>query len=166
MSRSVNKAILIGNLGQDPDVRTTAGGARVANLSVATSRRWTGRDGQEQEKTEWHRVVAWNGGDRGPKLADVAERYLKKGDKVYVEGEIEYRSYEDAEGTTRYVTEIRARELVLLGGRETGGAETGTRSTSRPQSATAGAGAARSGGGSSYDDFPGPAEGIEDDLPF
>ncbi|HLL46633.1 MAG TPA: single-stranded DNA-binding protein, partial [Longimicrobiaceae bacterium] len=80
MSRSLNKAIIIGNLGSDPEIRTTAGGTRVANFNVATSRSWTGRDGQQQEKTEWHKIVAWE------KLADVAERFLKKGERVYIEG--------------------------------------------------------------------------------
>src|SRR5690606_14000791 len=88
---------------------------RVANISVATSRRWTDRSGAQQEKTEWHRIVLWE------KLADIAERYLKKGDTVYIEGEIEYRSYEDKDGVTKYMTEIRGRELVMLGGREGGG---------------------------------------------
>ena len=114
MSRSVNKAIIVGNLGADPDVRSVSSGARVANFSVATSRAWTGRDGTQQEKTEWHRIVAWDN-ERGPKLADIAERFLKKGDRVYVEGEIEYRSYEDKDGVTKYMTEIRAREMVMLG---------------------------------------------------
>lgn len=114
MSRSLNKALLIGNLGSDPEVRTTGDGTKVAGLSVATSRSWTDRDGQPQERTEWHRITAWT------HLADIAEQYLKKGDRVYVEGEIQYRSYEDRDGVTRYVTEIRARELVMLGGRECG----------------------------------------------
>ena len=90
MSRSLNKAILIGNLGADPEIRSTNSGTRVATLSIATSRRWTNRSsGQQEEKTEWHRVVCWD------KLADIIERYVKKGDRVYIEGQIEYRKYED-----------------------------------------------------------------------
>lgn len=100
MSRSLNKALLIGNLGSDPEIRTTGDGTKVAGLSLATSRSWTDRDGQPQERTEWHRVTAWTN------LADIAEQYLKKGDRVYIEGEIQHRSYEDRDGVTRYVTEI------------------------------------------------------------
>jgi single-strand DNA-binding protein len=86
MSRSLNKALLIGNLGSDPELRTTGDGTKVAGFSVATNRSWTDRDGQPQERTEWHRIVAWTN------LADIAEKYLKKGDRVYIEGEIQYRS--------------------------------------------------------------------------
>ena len=118
MSRSLNKAILIGNLGADPEVRSTANGSRVATLSIATSRQWKNQAGEKQEKTEWHRVVLWN--NKGSTLADIAERYCKKGDKVYVEGSIEYRSWQDREGQTRYTTEINGRELILLSGRGDG----------------------------------------------
>ena len=116
MARSLDKALLIGNLGSDPEIRTTTDGSKVAGLSVATNRNWTDRDGQAQERTEWHRVVAW------ANLAEIAEQYLSRGDSVYIEGEIQYRSYEDRDGATRYVTEIRARELVMLGGRDNGAA--------------------------------------------
>jgi single-strand DNA-binding protein len=120
MARSLNKALLIGNLGSDPEIRTTSDGTKVAGLSVATNRNWTDSDGQAQERTEWHRVVAWT------HLAEIAERFLSKGDRVYIEGEIQYRSYEDRDGATRYITEIRARELVMLGGgREAGIADGG-----------------------------------------
>ena len=85
MSRSLNKVILIGNLGADPEVRSTSNGSRVATLSVATSRQWKNQSGEKQEKTEWHRVVLWN--NKGSSLADIAEKYCKKGDKVYVEGQ-------------------------------------------------------------------------------
>ncbi|CAA9362753.1 MAG: Single-stranded DNA-binding protein, partial [uncultured Gemmatimonadetes bacterium] len=116
MSRSVNKVIIIGNLGSDPELRTTGGGQQVAQFSVATSRSWSNASGEKQEKTEWHRIVAWR------KLAEIADRYLKKGDKVYIEGEIQYREYEAKDGSgKRYVTEIEAREMVMLGGREGGG---------------------------------------------
>jgi single-strand DNA-binding protein len=157
MSRSLNKATLIGNLGADPEIRTTGGGTRVAGFSLATSRSWTDREGQPQEKTEWHRIVAWD------KLAEIAEQFLHKGDRVYVEGEIQYRSYEDKEGVTRYVTEIRVRELVMLGGREAPAPEPaqekkGGRATREP---------ARSGRrGNAYDDFQTPPYEEDDDLPF
>jgi single-strand DNA-binding protein len=108
MSRSLNKAVLIGNVGADPEVRTTAGGSRVASFSLATSRRWTTRDGREHEKTEWHRVVAWD------RLAEDVERFVRKGDRVYAEGRLEYRTWEDASGRTRYATEIVAQELIPL----------------------------------------------------
>jgi single-strand DNA-binding protein len=115
VSRSLNKVTLIGNLGADPEVRTTANGGKVATLSLATSRKWK-KDGADQEKTEWHRVILWDNA-KGAKLADLAESYMKKGDKVYIEGQIEYRSYEK-DGQTRYITEIVAREVILLGGKD------------------------------------------------
>ncbi len=156
MSRSLNKAMIIGNLGSDPDIRTTGSGTRVANFSVATSRSWTGRDGAQQEKTEWHRIVAWD------KLADIAERYLKKGDRVYVEGEIEYRSYEDKDGVTKYSTEIRAREMVMLGGSREGGGDY-TPPASRPRQPQAQVAGKKEPG---YEDFEGGDFPQDDDLPF
>ena len=175
MSRSLNKAIIIGNLGSDPEIRTTGNGGRVAQFSVATSRKWTGRDGQQQEKTEWHRVVAWDN-ERGPKLADVAERFLKKGEKVYIEGEIEYRQYEDKDGVTKYITEIRARELILLGGRDGGeggggggggGYQRGSSAPRERATANRGGGGGGGGRGGDYDDFQAPPMGDDDDdLPF
>lgn len=114
MSRSLNKVTLIGNLGNDPEVRSTTNGSKVATLSVATSNQWKDKSGEKQEKTEWHRVVLWNSQYR--KLADVAEQYCKKGDKVYVEGSIEYRSWQDKDGNTKYTTEIKGEEIILLGG--------------------------------------------------
>jgi single-strand DNA-binding protein len=174
VARSLNKVMLIGNVGSDPEIRTTAGGARVAQFSVATSRRWNDRNGQQQEKTEWHRVVAW---DKPFPLVDVIEKYLKKGERVYVEGEIEYRTYEDKEGVTKYVTEIRARELILIGGRESGGGDySGGGGGGYRQPAASGSGGgggggrggARGGGagGGSYDDFQAPGMDDDDDLPF
>ncbi len=111
MSRSLNKVMLIGNLGADPEVRSTSNGSRVATLSLATSRQWTTQAGEKQEKTEWHRCVVWNA--KGSGLADVVEKYLKKGDRVYVEGRIEYRTWQDKEGQKRYTTEINVRDLVI-----------------------------------------------------
>lgn len=158
MSRSLNKVQLIGNLGADPEVRSTAGGARVATLSVATSRSWSTQSGERQEKTEWHRVVLWN--NRGSQLADTAEKYLKKGDRVYIEGRVEYRTWEDREGNTRYSTEITAREMIMLSPR--GGAEGGA----APVQAAPAAASAGSGEAGSYDDFPEALDEEEDDLPF
>ena len=154
MSRSLNKVMLIGNLGADPEVRSTSSGTRVATLSVATSRQWKNASGEDQEKTEWHRVVLWNNA-RGNGLADVAERYCKKGDRVYVEGNIEYRTWQDREGQTRYSTEIRAREFMMLGGR-TGGGEGAV-------GVAAGSDAAPK---QSFDEFPDALDASDDDLPF
>ncbi|MEA3245447.1 MAG: single-stranded DNA-binding protein, partial [Gemmatimonadota bacterium] len=117
MSRSLNKVTLIGNLGADPEIRTTSGGNKVAQFSLATSRQWNSASGEKQEKTEWHKCVAWNQGSRGTGLADIIERYVRKGDKLFVEGRIEYRQYQDKENQTRYVTEVNVREIILLGGR-------------------------------------------------
>jgi single-strand DNA-binding protein len=149
---------LIGNLGADPEVRSTSNGSRVATLSVATSRQWKNQAGEKQEKTEWHRVVLWN--TNFSKLADVAERYCKKGDKVYVEGSIEYRSWQDREGQTRYTTEINAKELILLSGRGDG-----AEAFSPPAKAAAGSSAPK-GKAESTDEFPEALDAEDDDLPF
>ncbi len=100
MSASVNKAIIMGNLGRDPEIRKTGDGRSVANLNLATSERWKDRDGNQQERTEWHRVVIFGG------LADVAEKYLSKGDSVYLEGKIQTRKWQDNNGQDRYTTEV------------------------------------------------------------
>jgi single-strand DNA-binding protein len=161
VSRSMNKAILVGNLGADPEVRSTTNGSRVATLSIATSRQWKNQAGEKQEKTEWHRVVFWN--TKFSTLADIAERYCKKGDKVYVEGSIEYRSWQDREGQTRYTTEINGRELILLSGKGGDGAE----AFSAPSKVAAGAaGAAGTKGKEGFDDFPEALDAEDDDLPF
>ncbi|MEJ2672537.1 MAG: single-stranded DNA-binding protein [Deltaproteobacteria bacterium] len=104
----VNKVILIGNLGADPEVRYTASGTAVCKFSLATSRRFTGRDGQKQEKTEWHRIVAW------AKLAEICGQYLSKGRQVMIEGRIEYGSYEK-DGVKHYTTDIVAENMQMLG---------------------------------------------------
>lgn len=165
MAKSVNKVMLIGNLGADPEIRTTSGGTRVANFSLATSRDWTADGGQKQEKTEWHKIVVWNN-SRGSGLVDVVEKYLKKGDRVYVEGRIEYRSYEDKkDGTTKYVTEIRCFDLMMLAGRGGGdGGEGGGRRAAAP-AAAAGKGK-EAGGEGTFDDYPEALDAEDDDLPF
>ncbi len=167
MSRSLNKAILIGNVGGDPEVRTVGTGGRVAQFSLATSRTWNDQSGSKQEKTEWHRCVVWNSA-RGTGLADVVEKYVRKGEKVYVEGEIEYRQWQDKDGQTRYTTEIRVRELMLLGGRSGGGGgeefeaspPRRTAAPARPKAAAANAGT------DDFSDFPGALQDEDDDLPF
>lgn len=157
MSRSLNKVTLIGNLGADPEIRTTPNGSKVAQFSLATSRQWNSTSGEKQEKTEWHKCVAWNAGSRGTGLADIVEKYVKKGDKLYVEGRIEYRQYEDKDKQTRYVTEINVREILLLGGR---GGDGGSFESSRPAKAAAG-----KGGDAGFSEFPEAMDG-DDDLPF
>lgn len=109
MARGVNKAIILGNLGKDPDVRFTQNGSAVANFTVATSETWTDKQtGQRQEKTEWHSVVMFN------KLAEIAQQYLKKGSKVYIEGKLQTRKWQDNTGQDRYTTEILANDLQML----------------------------------------------------
>lgn len=157
MSRSLNKVTLIGNLGADPEIRTTPNGSKVAQFSLATGRQWTSASGEKQEKTEWHKCVAWNAKGRGTGLADVIERYVKKGDKLYVEGEIQYRQYEDKDKQTRYVTEINVREILLLGGGKGGD---GGFESARPAKTASG-----KGGDAGFSDFPEAMDG-DDDLPF
>jgi len=106
---SVNKVILLGNIGKDPEVRETKAG-NIVNLTMATSEKYTDKSGQKQENTEWHNLVVFG------KLADVVAKYVKKGDKLYVEGSITTRKWEDKEGNTRYTTEVKVRDLTMLGG--------------------------------------------------
>ena len=115
MARSgINKVILVGNLGQDPEVKYTAGGAAVTTLSLATSESWKDKDsGQDQERTEWHRVVLWR------RLAEIAGEYLKKGSKVYIEGQLQTRKWEQ-DGQTRYTTEVIGRDMQFLDSRGAG----------------------------------------------
>ena len=112
---SVNKVILVGNLGRDIELRYTPGGAAVATLSLATTEVWNDKSGQRQEKTEWHRVVLWG------KTAETLAEYLLKGRQIYVEGRLQTRQWDDRDGNKRYTTEIRADRVVLLGGRGAGG---------------------------------------------
>ena len=163
MSRSLNKVTLIGNLGNDPEIRTTSNGSKVANFSLATTRQWNSASGEKQEKTEWHKCIAWNQGGKGTGLADIVERYVKKGDKLYVEGRIEYRQFEDKEKQTRYVTEIRVREILLLGGKGGGGGGGDSFEGSAPRSRPA-AGAKKTAG--DFEEFPGALDQEDDDLPF
>ena len=166
MSRSVNKVTLIGNLGNDPEVRTTAGGGKVATFSLATSRQWNSQTGEKQEKTEWHRCVAWNGRQgSGMGLADIVEKYCRKGERVYVEGSIEYSQWKDKEGQTRYTTEIRVRELMLLGSSRGGDFDSDSSSDSGRSRAPARAGG-RPASENTFDDFPAALEDQDDDLPF
>ncbi|HET9982891.1 MAG TPA: single-stranded DNA-binding protein [Longimicrobiales bacterium] len=155
MSRGLNKAMLIGNVGADPELRTTTGGRRVATFSLATGRRFATRDGGQQEKTEWHRIVAWD------RLAETAERYVRRGERVYVEGRVEYRSWEDNAGHTRYATEIIAEDVLPLAAVPDGG---GASWPPREAEAEQGSGSGRGRPGSPR--ATRPARDEEDDLPF
>ncbi|HUA77237.1 MAG TPA: single-stranded DNA-binding protein [Acetobacteraceae bacterium] len=180
MAGSVNKVILVGNLGRDPEIRTTQDGQKIVQLSLATSESWNDRaSGERKERTEWHRVVIFN--DR---LADVAERFLRKGRKVYVEGALQTRKWTDQSGQEKYTTEVvigRFRgELTLLdssGGGEAGGGGPPRGGERAPRGATgggmggpAGAGMGGSMGGSSGQSWEGGGRGggadLDDDIPF
>lgn len=154
MSRSVNKVILIGNLGRDPEMKYTPGGQAVTRLGLATNERWKDKNGEFQERTEWHTVVCWG------KLAETASQYLTKGQSVYIEGRLQTRNWEDKENKKHYSTEIIANEMVMLGGR--GGGQ------SRDAARAAGAG---SGPGEPYSQESGTPPAVEggitdDDVPF
>ena len=111
---SVNKVILIGRLGKDPEVKLLPTGSKVANFSVATSKTWKDKSGEKQERTEWHKVVVWN------KTAELVEKYLSKGREVYIEGELQTRDWEDKDGNKRYTTEVVANQINFLGSKPAG----------------------------------------------
>lgn len=148
---SVNKAIIIGNLGKDPEMRYMPSGDAICNFSVATTDSWKGKDGEKQEKTEWHQISMFG------KLAEVAGKYLKKGSQVYIEGRLQTRKWQDKEGKDQYTTEIVADRMQMLsGGSGRGGEEqgSGAASSSRPKS-NGGDGGMHSGGANSeFDDIP------------
>jgi single-strand DNA-binding protein len=149
----LNKAILIGNLGRDPELRYTAGGQPVANFTLATTESWANRSGEREQRTEWHRIVAWG------KLAEIAGEYLSKGKQVYVEGRIQTREWEDREGNKRRTTEVNAQQILMLGRRgETGADPSG-------EGGGGSSGGSSSGGGG--EDLPDPGASAEtDDIPF
>ena len=171
MARGLNKVMLIGNLGADPEIRYTAGGSAVANIRLATAEAWRDRDsGEQQERTEWHRVVFFG------KLAEIVEQYVKKGSQLYVEGRLQTRKWQDKEGNERYTTEIVASEMQMLGGRggagggggggyEGGGGGGYERSGGGGRQERSGGGGrggdAPRGGGSSE-----PPMDFDDDIPF
>ena len=145
MAGSVNKVILVGNLGADPDMRYTPSGQGVCELRVATSESWNDKNGQRQERTEWHRIVVWG------KRAEVCSKYLSKGRQVFVEGRIQTRTYDDKDGNKRYITEIIAADVQFLGG---GGREGGAGGGGRE-----GGGGGGGGGGGQRNDGPPPSDG-------
>ena len=153
---SVNKVILVGNLGRDPETRYLPDGGAVANISIATTDTWKDKGGEKQERTEWHRVAFFG------KLAEIAGEYLKKGSQVYVEGSLRTRKWQDKEGQERQTTEIIADRMQMLGSRG-GGSEPMSRAEPKAaateSAGTAGKPAAKKGGGASFDD-------MDDDIPF
>ena len=112
----VNKVILVGNVGKDPETKHLEGDSQVTNFSLATTKRWKNKKGEKQEETQWHNIVLWRG------LSKIAEQYVKKGDKLYVEGEIVNRSYDDKDGNKRYITEIVGSNMTMLGRKSSGAA--------------------------------------------
>jgi single-strand DNA-binding protein len=152
---SVNKAILVGRLGRDPETRYTGGGQAVANFSVATDHSYKDKTGERQKKTEWHKIVAWG------KLAEIVQQYLKKGSLVYIEGRIETREWQDKEGQKRYSTEIIANEMKMLGSKSDGGGSGGGGSYGTPRSVEH----EPTGGGEEAGGHSGP-EILDEDIPF
>lgn len=151
MSRSLNKVMLIGNVGSDPEIRATSSGARVAKVSLATNRSFQDRTGQQQERTEWHRLTFFG------RLADIVEQYVKKGDRLYAEGRIEYSQTQDEQGNTRYWTDVVVNEMVMLGSTGSDGGYGGD------------AGSFGGGGGAPGGPQGGGAKPLsepDDDLPF
>ena len=162
MSRGVNKVILVGHLGADPEVRYMPNGGAVANVTVATTESWKDKSsGEQQEKTEWHRVVFF------ARLAEIVGEYLKKGGQIYVEGRLQTRKWQDKSGVDRYTTEIVASEMQMLGGRggagggagANAGSSAGSGQSQAPAAAAGAASAAAPAAAGNYDDF-------DDDIPF
>ena len=162
MARGVNKVILIGNLGADPETRAMPSGTTVANLRIATSESWRDKQtGEQQERTEWHRVALFG------RLAEIAGEYLRKGSQVYIEGSLRTRKWQDKQGNERYSTEIVGNDLQMLGGRAAGAGAAGAGAApsgaspgpKEPYPEYAASGAAASGGGERGEDF-------DDDIPF
>jgi single-strand DNA-binding protein len=158
MAKSVNKVILVGNLGKDPEVKYTPSGTPVAKFSLATNERYKDKAGEWQDRTEWHNIVAWQ------RLAEIVGEYVKKGSKVYIEGRIQTSSWEDKQsGEKKYRTEIIAQDLVLLGGRGEGGGDGESRAT---RGASASAGFDQRTPQADEAAAPHPAEITDEDIPF
>ncbi|MFC1614490.1 single-stranded DNA-binding protein [Gemmatimonadota bacterium] len=154
---NVNKVILIGNLGGDPELRYTSNNMPVVNFTVATNESWVNKEGVREERTEWHRVIAWS------RLAEICNDKLRKGSQVYIEGRIQTRSWEDQTGQKRFVTEIVANEMVILGSRSGEGAPP---QADVSDAAGQGSKSASRSEGENYDDFQPPSQDADDDLPF
>ena len=164
--RGVNKVILIGNVGADPELRYTPSGTAVTNFNMATNESWTDNSGDRQEKTEWHRIVVWG------RLAEICNQYLRKGSKVYIEGRLQTRSWEGQDGQKRYTTEVVARDMQMLDSRDDMAAadvEGGPPQQQRPAAPAAPAGPPGGGQGAQSGGMPGdppPPPSMDDDLPF
>ncbi len=155
---SVNKVILVGNLGRDPETRYMPDGGAITNFSIATTDTWKDKSGEKQEKTEWHRISTFQ------RLAEIAGEYLKKGSQVYIEGRLQTRKWTDKDGVEKYTTEIIADKMQMLGSRQGMGSDGGGGDSARSSSGGAPSGAAKpaasaKGGAAKFDDF-------EDDIPF
>lgn len=179
MARGLNKVMLIGNLGADPEVRYTAGGSAIANIRLATAESWRDKEtGDMQERTEWHRVAFFG------RLAEIAAEYLKKGSQVYIEGRIQTRKWNDKDGTERYSTEIVANDMQMLGGRGGSGGGGGFEGGAAPRSGGGGGGGGYEGGSAPRGGYDAPSAGrssgsrpggrdagapppdFDDDIPF
>jgi single-strand DNA-binding protein len=162
MARGVNKVILVGNLGKDPETRYMPSGSAVTNLTLATSESWKDKQsGEAQERTEWHKIAMFG------RLAEIAAEYLRKGSQVYIEGKLRTRKWQDKEGKDRYTTEIVADEMQMLGSKG-GGASAGAGPGAGAAMSGAGAGASGAGGGgrAAVNDSAGPPGDFDDDIPF
>jgi single-strand DNA-binding protein len=163
MARGINKVILIGNLGQDPESRTTPGGTTVTNIRIATSESWRDKQsGEMKEQTEWHTVVLWS------RLGEIAAEYLRKGSQVYIEGRLRTRKWQDKTGNDRYTTEIVAAEMQMMGGRGGGGGGGANQETrdSRDPGAESSAGGPAGGSAGGSTTGGGSAADFDDDIPF
>jgi len=158
----VNKAILVGNLGRDPEMRHTPNGQAVVNFTLATSESWTDKSGEKQERTEWHRIVVWG------RTAEMCNQYLSKGRTVYVEGRIQTREWEDKEGNKRYTTEINANNVNFIGPRTDGGGGSGGSGGGFSGGGGSGSGSGGGGGmpGGSSNPPPDAGPPADDDIPF
>ena len=154
MARGINKVILVGNLGKDPETRYMPSGKAVTNFSIATSESWKDKQtGEQKEQTEWHNIVMYD------RLAEIAAEYLRKGSQVYVEGRLRTRKWQDKEGRDRYTTEIIANEMQMLGGRSGAGGGMGTESRAEPRAAAPAERGSAPAPSTSRDEF-------DDDIPF
>ncbi len=163
---SVNKVILVGNLGRDPETRYMPDGGAITNASIATTETWKDKNGEKQEKTEWHRIVFYNRGNY--KLAEIAGEYLKKGSQIYIEGRLQTRKWQDKDGVDKYTTEVIADAMQMLGGRQGMGGESGgggdyAKASSGGAPASSGSSSKPAGGAkgsaAKFDD-------MDDDIPF
>ncbi len=158
MARGINKVIIVGNLGQDPETRYMPSGAAVTNFTVATNESWKDKQtGEQKERTEWHRVAMFN------RLAEIAAEYLRKGSQVYIEGKLRTRKWQGQDGQDRYTTEVIADEMQMLGGRGGGGG--GSFGGGSGGGSFGGSGSGQKGGGGNAPPQPGPDD-FDDDIPF